>query len=74
MATAVVILAVLVVVALIVVWLREGSVGRLSEEDGRPAHDPVVERPAGPGAESMHPDPPNRFPGGVADRPDDDVT
>ena len=72
MATAVVIATVLVVVALVVLFVRQGSVGRLSEEDGRPAHDPVVERPAGPGAEPMHPNPPNRFPGDVDDRPGDE--
>jgi hypothetical protein len=66
MATVVVIAAVLVTVAAIVLLLRQGSVGRLSEEEGHPpARDAIVERPAGPDAEPMHPDPPGRFPDDV---------
>jgi len=71
MATALVIATVVVVVAVIAVLLRQGSVGRLSEEDGhRPPGEDVVERPAGPGAEPMHPDPPGRAPGDVQPPPD----
>lgn len=73
MATALVIATVVVVVTVIAVLLRQGSVGRLSEEDGRrPAGDDVAERPAGPGAEPMHPDPPGRPPGDVEPPPDTD--
>ena len=58
MATAVVIAAIVATVVVIAVVLKQGSVGRLSEEAGRPpARDAIVERPAGPGAEPMHPDP-----------------
>jgi hypothetical protein len=72
MATAVVIAAVLVTVAVIVLLQRQGSVGRLSEEDGRPpVRDAIVERPAGPDAEPMHPDPPSRFPDDVQTPPDE---
>jgi hypothetical protein len=63
MATAVVIAAIVATLVVIAVVLKRGSVGRLSEEAGRPpARDAVVERPAGPDAEPMHPDPPGRFP------------
>lgn len=55
MAVAVVLITIVAVVVLAVVVVRQGSVGRLSDEEGRP--DPqrsVVERPAGPGAEAMN--------------------
>ena len=72
MASAVVIAAVLITVAIIVLLQWQGSVGRLSEEAGRrPARDDIVERPAGPDAEPMHPDPPNRLPGDVQAPPGD---
>jgi hypothetical protein len=59
MAVAVVIATVVLVAVVVAVLARQGSVGRLSEEEGRrrPQSD-VVERPAGPGAESMHADEP----------------
>jgi hypothetical protein len=72
MASAVVTAAVLITVAVVVLLLWQGSVGRLSEEAGRrPARDDVVERPAGPDAEPMHSDPPNRFPGDLPAPPGD---
>lgn len=61
MAVAVVLITIVAVVVLAVVVVRQGSVGRLSDEEGRP--DPqrhVVERPAGPGAEPMHAEEPGR--------------
>lgn len=64
MATAVVIAAVVATIVVIAVVLKQGSVGRLSDEDGHPPpRRDVVDRPAGPGAEPMHPDPPGRRPG-----------
>jgi hypothetical protein len=64
MATAVVIAAIGAALVVIAVVRKQGSVGRLSEEAGRPpARDGVVERPAGD-AEPMHPDPPGRIPDG----------
>ena len=64
MAIAVVIIAIVATAAVIAVLWKQGSVGRLSEEAGRPpARDAIVERPAGPDAEPMHPDPPGRRPG-----------
>lgn len=71
MAAAVVIATVVVTIAVVFVLLRQGSVGRLSEEDGHPARDHVVERPAGPDAEAMHADPPGRFPRDVPGPPGD---
>lgn len=72
MATTVVVLSVIAVVIVVVVVLRQGSVGRLSDEDGRrPPRDQVVERPAGPDAEAMDPDPPGR---GSGTRPPDGGT
>jgi len=65
MATVVVVAAVVLTVVVIAVLLKQGSVGRLSEEAGHPPRDAVVERPAGPDAEAMHPDPPGRRPGGT---------
>jgi hypothetical protein len=60
-ATAVVIVTLVAVVVLVVVLARQGSVGKLSEEDGRRRRqDDVMERPAGPGAESMGTDEPGR--------------
>ena len=64
MATAVVIAAVVATIVVIAVLWRQGSPGRLSDEHGRrPPRDHVVERPAGPDAEAMHPDPPGHQPG-----------
>jgi hypothetical protein len=77
MAIAVVIATVVAVVVLCTVLARQGSVGKLSEEDGkpdqrrpdggnpagggsqgsRPQRSGVMERPAGPDAEAMNPDP-----------------
>ena len=58
MAVAVVVATVVIVVAVVAVLLRQGSVGRLSEEHGRPDRGrDVVDRPAGPGAEAMRPGP-----------------
>ena len=64
MATAVVIAAVVATIVVSAVLLRQGSVGRLSDEDGHPSpRRDVVNRPAGPDAEPMHSDPPGRRPG-----------
>jgi hypothetical protein len=61
MAIAVVIAAIVAVIILVAVLWKQGSPGRLSEEDGRrPRRDDVVERPAGPDAESMAPEPPDQ--------------
>ena len=61
MSAAVVIISIIAVLIVTAILLKQGSVGRLSEEDGhRPRRDDVVERPAGPDAEPMHPDPPSR--------------
>jgi hypothetical protein len=63
MATAVVVLAVVATAALVALLLRQRDPGRLSEAQGR-RNDRrhVTDRPAGPDAEPMHPDPPNDFP------------
>ena len=61
MSTIIVVATIVVVVVVIAVLLRQGSVGRLSEEetaprgpdDGRPRASDVMDRPAGPDAESM---------------------
>jgi hypothetical protein len=61
MDVAVVVGAVVLLGVMVAVLARQGSVGRLSEEQGRP--DPqrdVVERPAGPGVEPMRADEPGR--------------
>jgi hypothetical protein len=59
MEIAIVAATVVLVVVVAVVLLRQGSVGRLSEEDGRRSRQAdVAERPAGPGAESMRTDVP----------------
>lgn len=59
----VVIAAVVLLAAIVVVLARQRSVGRLSEEHGRPGPgDGVVGRPAGPGAESMTDDTVRRQP------------
>lgn len=51
---AVVAAAVVLVIATVVVLARQRSVGRLSDEHGRPGPgDRVVDRPAGPDAEAM---------------------
>ena len=61
MSAAVVTISVIAVLIVAAIVLKQGSVGRLSEEDGhRPRRDDVVERPAGPDAEPMNPDPPSR--------------
>jgi hypothetical protein len=50
----VVVAAVVLLVATVVVLARQRSVGRLSQEHGRPGPgDDVVGRPAGPDAEAM---------------------
>ena len=69
MAIAVVIAAVVATIIVVAVLWKQGSPGRLSEEHGRRSRrDDVVERPAGPDAESMAPEPPDQ----PADtRPDD---
>jgi hypothetical protein len=61
MAIAVVVATVVLVVLVVVVLARQGSVGRLSEEEStkHPQSD-VVERPAGPGAEAMGTDAPGQ--------------
>jgi hypothetical protein len=60
-ATAVVIITLVAVVVMVIVLARQGSVGKLSEENGRRRpQDDVMERPAGPGAESMGTDEPGR--------------
>jgi hypothetical protein len=59
MAAAIVIATVVLVAIVVVVLARQGSVGKLSEEDGRRRRQAdVMERPAGPGAESMRADQP----------------
>jgi hypothetical protein len=61
MAIAVVIATAVLVGLVIVVLARQGSVGRLSEEDGtKDPQSDVVERPAGPGAEAMDTDAPGQ--------------
>lgn len=58
-AIAVVVATVVVVLVVVGVLARQGSVGRLSEEDGRPRRRPSsTDRPAGPGAEAMGTDVP----------------
>jgi hypothetical protein len=61
MAIAVVVATVVLVLLVVLVLARQGSVGRLSEEDGteHPQSD-VAERPAGPGAEAMGTDTPGQ--------------
>ena len=64
--TAVVIVAVLLVVAGLVAWFavaRKVPEQAASHDDGRNMADPasVRERPAGPDAENMAPNPPNQF-------------
>lgn len=59
MEIAIVVATVVLVAVVAVVLLRQGSVGRLSEEEGRRRRQAdVAERPAGPGAESMRTDVP----------------
>ena len=83
MATVVVVATMVLVVAVIMVLARQGSVGKLSEERSIPERraddqgepggpstrqgsgdqwSDVMERPAGPDAESMSPDPPGDTP------------
>ncbi|HEX5367416.1 MAG TPA: hypothetical protein VFW63_12235 [Acidimicrobiales bacterium] len=73
MAIAVAVVAVVAVLVVIGLVLRQGSVGRLSEEAGKPpGRDRIVERPAGPDAEPMHPDPSGRPPGDTQP-PDEEI-
>lgn len=60
MEIAVVVVTVVLVVAVVAVLARQGSPGRLSEEDGHPRPSHVDDRPAGPDAEAMRPEPPGQ--------------